>query len=185
MGRSDTRNSVLKKVDTIYNILMKIKSTLVNGLGQVRDVIYDDIDNELELGDRRIQGVHAYCFYNNKLVLVYSDKKDYWTPPGGKVEDGENILDAVVREVKEETNMKVIKQRLIGYQDIFEPKGLISQIRSVCIVEPYGPFVSDPDGDITRIELVDPKDCKKYFDWGKVGDHILERALILKDEMNT
>ena len=61
---------------------------------------------------------------------------------------------------------------------------MITQTRSVCIVEPYAPFVSDIDGDIAKIELIDPKDYKKYFDWGEIGDHIMARALELKEKMD-
>lgn len=80
--------------------------------------------------------------------------------------------------------MKVIRQRFIGCQDITEPRGVVSQMRSVCIVEPYGPFVSDPDGDITKIALIDPKDYKQYFNWDEIGDHIMRRALELKAQMD-
>lgn len=38
----------------------------------------------------------------------------------------------------------------------------------------------NPDGDITEIKLIDPKDLKQYFDWKRIGDRILERALELK-----
>ncbi len=75
--------------------------------------------------------------------------------------------------------MKVLSQKFIGYQDIYEPDRIARQTRSFCIVEPYGPFVSDPDGDVTEIKLIDPADYKKYFDWGKVGERIMERALSL------
>lgn len=162
---------------------MKIKSTLTNRSGQVLNVIYNDIESEEDLHGKKIGGIHAYCFYENKLVVVYAEKKGYWTPPGGKVEKNEDLESAVIREVKEETNMKVLCQRFIGYQDISEPQDLVSQTRSVCIVEPYGDFVSDPDGDITEIKLIDLKDYKKYFDWGEIGDHIMKRALQIKDKM--
>ena len=81
---------------------MEIKSTLTNQSGQVLDVVYNDINSELDLGDKKIQGVHAYCFCEGKLVLVYAEKKGYWTPPGGGVEASESARDAVRREVKEE-----------------------------------------------------------------------------------
>ena len=147
-------------------------------------VQYRDIDDESDLKGQKINSVHAYCFYGDKLVMVYSDKKGYWTPPGGGVEVGESVEGAVVREVKEETNMKVLKQRFIGFQEISEPARIVNQIRSVCIVEPYGPFVEDPDDkEITKIELIDPKDYKKYFDWGEIGDHLMKRALEVKDSI--
>ena len=156
---------------------MKIESTLKNRAGQILNLVYCDIDKEEELLGKKVSGVHAYCFFDGKLVIVYAENKGYWTPPGGGVELAESITEAVVREVLEETNMRVIKQELIGYQDIFEHGKINTQTRSVCLVEPIDDFVSDPDGDITEIKLIDPKDCKKYFDWGVVGDRLLDRAL--------
>jgi ADP-ribose pyrophosphatase YjhB (NUDIX family) len=147
-------------------------------------VEYRDIESESDFGDRKIKGVHAYCFYKDKLVIVYAENKGYWTPAGGGVEKDEDVRSAVRREVKEETNMNVIQQRFIGLQDIYESGGVTSQTRSVCIVEPYGPFVSDPDGDITEIKLIEPKDYKQYFDWGEIGDHIMARALQIKEQMD-
>ncbi|MCL5782208.1 MAG: NUDIX hydrolase [Patescibacteria group bacterium] len=163
---------------------MEIKSTLKNRAGQILDVVYRDMNQESDLGDRKVQGVHAYCFCKDKLVVVYATNKGYWTPPGGGVEKDEGIRAAVRREVKKETNMDVIRQRLIGFQDIGEPQGIVTQTRSVCIVEPYGPFTNDPDGDITAIKLIDPKDYKQYFDWGEIGDHLMNRALAIKAQMD-
>lgn len=162
---------------------MEIKSTLTNSYGQVLNVTYKDIKSEHEIKEKNISGVHTYCFCKDKLVVVYAESKGYWGPPGGGVEKGESVRDAVRREIKEETNMRVIRQRFIGYQDIFEPERVVSQTRSVCIVEPYGDFVNDPDGDVTEIKLIDPKDYKKYFDWGIVGDRLMERALEAKKQI--
>ncbi len=162
---------------------MDIKTTLTNRSGQVLDVNYRDVESELDFKDKKVSGVHAYCFYKDKLVIVYAVSKGYWTPPGGGVEEGETARDAVRREVKEETNMRVLRQRFIGFQEIAEPKGTVSQTRSVCIVEPYGNFINDPDGDITEIKLIDPKEYKKYFDWGVVGDRLMQRALDIKSQM--
>ncbi len=144
---------------------------------------YRDLDDLDEISNKKVHGVHAYCFCDCKLVLVYAEKKGTWTPAGGGLEAGESVEEAVIREVKEETNMKVLKQKIIGYHEAFEPNKIHVQTRSVCLVEPYGPFVSDPDdGEITEIKLINPNDYKKYFDWGEVGDYIMQRALeLLKD----
>jgi ADP-ribose pyrophosphatase YjhB (NUDIX family) len=158
---------------------MQIHSTLTNHAGQTLSVVYNDVYDVRDFVGKNIEGVHAYCFYGDKLVLVYSHAKKHWTPPGGGVEVGEDVETAVRREVAEETNMKVLWQQLIGCQDVSKPAGIYSQTRSVCIVEPNGPFVSDPDGDISKIALIDPKDYKQYFDWGEIGDHIMKRALDL------
>jgi len=151
--------------------------------GQTVKYVYKEVDDVSEFGGKKVKGIHAYCFYKGKLAIVYADNKGYWTPAGGGVEEGETVEEAVIREVKEETNMKVLKHHLIGFMEVLEPKENAIQTRSVCIVEPYGPFVSDPDGDVTEIKLIDPKDYKKYFDWGEVGDMIMKRALELLKEL--
>jgi len=163
---------------------MEIKSKIQKRTGQVFDVVYRE-DNFLNnLDGKNLQAVHAYCFYKDKMVVVYADSKGYWTPPGGGIEQGESVEEAVIREVKEETNMKVLYQEIIGYQDVYEPDKIIRQIRSFCIVLPYGEFIADPDGDITKIELIDPMDYKKYFDWSAIGDRIMRRAVELKKKFD-
>lgn len=161
---------------------MEIKSTLTNRSGQVLNIVYREGDPLVDLGDKILQGVHAFCFCNGKLVIVYSEERGYWSPPGGGIEPNENIEEAVIREIREETNMKVIYQELIGYQDIYEPDRIIRQTRSFCIVEPISDFVIDPDGDVTEIKLIDPKDYKKDFDWGEIGERIIKRAIELNDK---
>lgn len=164
---------------------MKIKSTLTNRSGQVLDVLYQESDPLEDLNGKILSGVHACCFLGDKMVVVYSETKNYWSLPGGGIEPGETYEEAVVREVKEETNMKVLHQELIGFQDIYEPNQIVRQTRSFCIVEPYGDFKKDGDseGDITEIKLIDPKDYKKYFDWGEIGERIMERAMELKNKL--
>ena len=160
---------------------MQIKSTLTNRSGQVLDVIYRESDPLEDLDGKALTGVHAFCFYGDKMVVVFSESKNYWAPPGGGIEPGETYEQAVVREVKEETNMKVLHQELIGFQDIYEPERTVRQTRSFCIVEPMGDFVSDPDGEVTEIKLIDPKDYKKYFDWKEIGALLMARALGIKE----
>ena|SRR3989344_7505628 len=166
----------------LYNILMEIKSILTNRSGQVLNVVYREGDPLADLGDKILQGIHAFCFYGDRLVVVYVKEKRYWAPPGGGIEPGESYEQAVIREVKEETNMKVLHQELIGYQDIYESNRVIRQTRSFCIVESIGDFVIDPDGDVTEIKLIDPRDYKKYFDWGEIGEKIMKKAVELNNK---
>ena len=177
---------------------MQINSTLTNHAGQVLDVIYYDLDNLAELDavgkTKNVSGVHGFCFFGEKMVIVYAAAKGYWGHPGGGVEPGESIEQALIREIKEETNMRVVSQHIIGYQEIFEPDvsdssgapgsvnamRIVTQTRSLCIVEPYGPFTTDPDGDVTEIKLIDTAELTRYVDWAKIGEHILQRAMELK-----
>jgi len=156
---------------------MNIESTLTNRSGQVLKVSYKEEDPLIDLESKSLQGVHGFCFCGDKLVIVYAESKKYWTPPGGGIEEGETFEEALVREVAEETNMKVLHHELIGYQDIWEPGKIVRQTRSFCVVEPFGEFVSDPDGEVTEIKLIDPSEYKKYFNWGIVGDRIFKEAI--------
>lgn len=135
----------------------------------------------MDLEEKMLQGVHAFCFYGDKMVVVFSEKKGCWAPPGGGIEPNETYEQAVVREVLEETNMNVLSQQLIGFQDMYEPNRIVRQTRSFCIVEPKGDFVADPDGDVTEIALIDPRDFKNYFDWGEIGNRLMEQALKMKE----
>ena len=52
----------------------------------------------------------------NKILLQNRVKKDWqgYTLPGGHVEPGESFVDAVIREMKEETGLDILKPRLVG-----------------------------------------------------------------------
>lgn len=159
---------------------MQIKSTITNSAGEILNAFFESVEDLSQLDGKSIHGVHGFCFCKGKLVLVYSDKKRRWSLPGGGVEEGESFEEALIREIKEETNMRILHQKLIGFQEVFEPKKIIRQTRSFCVVEPYGPFVEDPDDkEITEIKLINPKQYKEYVNWGVIGDWIMEQSLLL------
>ena len=81
--------------------------------------------------------------------------------------------------------MKVLVSYPIGYQIVTDNLGnSIYQLRSVAKVEPIGKFEKDPDNDIKKIKLIEPSEYNKYFDWGEIGERIIQRAIELKQQYN-
>ncbi len=65
-------------------------------------------------------GVGALIFQREKILLVERGKqplKGYWSLPGGVLETGEHLADAIRREVLEETGLEV---KPIAVFEIFE-----------------------------------------------------------------
>ena len=56
---------------------------------------------------------------DNKVVVIDRQKKDWAgiTFPGGHVELGESFTDAVIREIHEETGLKISSPQLCGIKD--------------------------------------------------------------------
>ncbi len=60
---------------------------------------------------QEIEVVAGVVFFNEKLILAQRKKgdalQDMWEFPGGKIEEGENPFDALIRELKEELDIVV------------------------------------------------------------------------------
>lgn len=77
-------------------------------------------------------------FPDNTILLVKRATavfKGYWALPGGKVEPGEPIEQAVVREVKEETGLDVaLKKKLGEYHERGVQDGVHYDYQAACFV---------------------------------------------------
>ncbi|MFE9997281.1 NUDIX hydrolase [Streptomyces avermitilis] len=60
---------------------------------------------------------YAVCFEEERVLLarrIPPEGGSNWTLPGGRVEQGEDPLDAVIREIAEETGCAAVVDRLLG-----------------------------------------------------------------------
>ena len=58
--------------------------------------------------------VNALIFDGRRVLLAYRDNIDWWNLPGGGMEPGETVDEAVRREVREETGLEVEVEHLVG-----------------------------------------------------------------------
>ena len=94
-------------------------------------------DHERALGVR--PSVSAVIFDGRgQLLLQQRSDGGQWGLPGGSVEIGESIVDAVRREVREETGLRVAVRRMVGiYSDprrqiVRYPNGTVWHYINVC-----------------------------------------------------
>lgn len=151
---------------------------------------YQDADNFDNLEYEKCKQTYGVCFYKDKLIIAlgyFGGNGESWGLIGGRIEKDETFEQTLRREVQEESNMKIVSFKPIGYQKVInlEDQSFIYQLRYACIVEPLGDFESDPAGTITEIKLIDPKDYKKYFDWGQIGERLITRGIEIVQEMQT
>lgn len=65
-------------------------------------------------------GVGGILWHENKILLVqraYNPGRGMWTIPGGYVEQGERLEDAVAREIREETGVESEATALLAVRD--------------------------------------------------------------------
>lgn len=154
--------------------------------GQDIKVKYYDLDSFDLLDYSKCQQVYGVCFYNDQIVIVHGEGMNHgWGLVGGHIENNENFDQTLAREVQEESNMKVIMSLPIGVQEVTNPDGkTLYQLRFYAQVEPIGKFEKDPAGSVTEIKLINPQDYKIYFDWGEIGDRIIQRAIEIKSQLS-
>src|SRR5215468_1771700 len=58
--------------------------------------------------------VSALLFDEHRVLLIHRRDIDWWSLPGGGMELGETVEEAVKREVREETGLEVEVEQLVG-----------------------------------------------------------------------
>lgn len=124
----------------------------------------------------------AWIYIKDKKVLCTLSKgKDKYYSPGGKREQGESDEETLIREVKEEISVDIIKDT-IKYYGTFEAQadgkaeGVV--VKMTCYFAEYEGELK-PDSEIERIDFLDTKDMDKLSLAGKlIFKDLKEKGLI-------
>jgi len=85
-------------------------------------------------------GVGGVVINDKDEVLLIQEIKQpeprLWKFPGGLVDPGETIKDALIREVYEETGVKVLFEGILGLREQLEYRNGAADIYIVCLMKP-------------------------------------------------
>lgn len=122
-------------------------------------------------------------------VLLQNRVKDDWrgfAPPGGHIEPGESIVESVIREMREETGLRVKHPRLCGVKQFPIPEG--RYVVFLFLVKEYeGELVSSDEGKmewlpLDRLDEYDTvSDLKELLDV-MLRDDLTEFQYIIEDD---
>jgi 8-oxo-dGTP diphosphatase len=107
------------------------------------------------------KSAHIVIVHDENILVLRRSSIDDWMPghyglPGGKIETGENILDGLCRECKEETSLDISPQHLV-----FLPKCSIENQHAFYYTTKYsGKVKLDFEHDDFR--WVNPKNLSNY-----------------------
>ena len=105
-------------------------------------------------GERVVPCVGAVVLDDGRLLLVRRGRepsRGLWSLPGGRVEPGESEADAVVREVREETGLRVRVGEPVGRVRIPAGNGLVYDVTDYrCTLDGPGqePHARDDADDV-------------------------------------
>lgn len=112
-------------------------------------------------------------YNSNDEILVLNRKKNTWpglTFPGGHVEENEDHLSSIIREMKEETGLDVTDLEVVGVYEwnVNEKVREMSILYKTCHYK--GEVVSSIEGEVFFIK----KEELKKYKWSLDFDKILE-----------
>ncbi len=129
--------------------------------------------------------VDGIVMYKGKIVLIKRKKEPFkgkLALPGGIVEYGEKVEDALVRELKEETGLICIPDKIVGVYSDFnrDPRG---HFVSICFtVKPVGGELKAGD-DAEQVYLLSLEEVLKSelaFDHSKMIKEAIENGILPK-----
>jgi ADP-ribose pyrophosphatase YjhB (NUDIX family) len=123
--------------------------------------------------------VGAVAVSDGRLLLVrrgHGPAAGEWSVPGGRVEPGEALVEAVVRELREETGLDAVCGRLLGVAERIDDRNHFVILDYEAVVMDDRPPVAGDDaaevawvllGEVLDLDLVEGL-AEQLADWGVI-----------------
>ena len=108
--------------------------------------------------------VSGYIFNENNQLLIVKNG-NHWTIPGGHPEAGENQLDTLNREIKEEACVTVKDINYLGAVEVVEGDRTYYQMRYTAKINEIYPFIQEWETNERR--FVDLSELENYIKYSK------------------
>lgn len=134
---------------------------------------YDNIPSQPGWTTYRVgQGI---LIEDGKVLLSgnrwYSDRPLAWTLPGGRAEEGESTIDAVVREFQEETGLEV---RALDLAYVAESRSAVQRrlflVCAFAVERISGELTCQADSGVEELRFVRPDELDTYLPAPSLGD---------------
>jgi len=106
--------------------------------------------------------VGAVVVHDGSLLLVrrgHGPAAGEWSVPGGRVEWGETLAEALVREVREETGLECVCGELLGWVELVEAEHHFVVLDFVATVLEHGePVAGDDAAEVRWVPVPDVLD---------------------------
>jgi 8-oxo-dGTP diphosphatase len=103
--------------------------------------------------------VGAVAVFDGSILLIRRGRgpaQGTWSVPGGRVEPGESVVEAVVRELREETGLAGVCESLLGWAEVVGPDHhhVILDF-AVTILDDADPVAGDDAAEAAWVPLTD------------------------------
>lgn len=136
-----------------------------------------EVPNGLE-----VRQVYGFIFNSDGRILLLEDEGKY-NLPGGRPENGENLVETLFREVLEEVQITISSPKYLGYRFISAEEEF-AQVRLVALIDLVQRTALDPStGRQYKRLLVPPIQVNDLLKWGKLGDQQIVSAVAMASNL--
>lgn len=114
---------------------------------------------------------------DNKVLLVYEKRRNFWGFPKGHVEEGENELETAVREVKEEVGLDVEIDEKKRYVLNYIIRDEIDKTTVLYLAKPKSEQIVMQESEIENVkwcEFEEALELLTFDNWKEIFKQVIE-----------